>query len=313
MASWSTDTIEERERFSFWREAVCQSLFNLSPEASPGLFSGHMTARSSGQLRFVLSESTRYQFVRTKRDIASAPSDHYSIYLQLRGQTVISQGDESFLFQPNDIAISDGREPFSVALCDDRGRRAMAVVPRAIVDRRAPWLRQSPLHKLASSLPFADLARSHLVRLSSNDLSESATSLLTDNLCNLLALASAPDVTLDRMQPELQIEALLAFCRQNLHDAALSPHLVAARFGISVRTLHLRFEKLGQSFGRWLLENRLDACGRALRDPHQRSISISEIAYRWGFNDLSHFNKAFRARFGMAPSEMRAEFTARQN
>ncbi len=313
MASWSTDAIEERDRFSFWREAVCQSLFNLSPEASPGPFSGHMTARSSGQVRFVLSESTRYQFTRTQRDIASAPSDHYSIYLQLRGETVISQGDESFLFQPNDIGISDGRVPFSVALCDDRGRRAMAVVPRAIVDRRAPWLRQSPLHKLASNLPFADLAVAHLVRLSSNDISESATSLLTENLCNLLALASAPDVALDRLQPELQTEALLAFCRQNLHEPALSPRFVAARFGISVRTLHLRFEKLGQSFGRWLLENRLEACSKALRDPHQLSISISEIAYRWGFNDLSHFNKAFRARFGMAPSEMRAQIAARRN
>ncbi len=75
----------------------------------------------------------------------------------------------------------------------------------------------------------------------------------------------------------------------------------AARFGISVRTLNLRFETLGQSFGRWLLENRLDACGKALRDLRQQSSSISEIAYRWGFNDLSHFNKAFRASFGMNP------------
>jgi len=80
---------------------------------------------------------------------------------------------------------------------------------------------------------------------------------------------------------------------------------VAARFGISVRTLHLRFERLGETFGRWLLDNRLDACGKALRDPHQRAAAISEIAYRWGFNDLSHFNKAFRAQFDMTPGEWR--------
>ncbi len=129
-----------------------------------------------------------------------------------------------------------------------------------------------------------------------------------ENLCNLLALASPTDVALNRMEPELQIEAMLAFCRQNLHDANLSPQLVASHFGISVRTLHLRFEKLGQSFGRWLLENRLDACSKTLRDSYQRNCSISEIAYRWGFNDLSHFNKAFRARFGMTPSEARSEF-----
>jgi AraC-like DNA-binding protein len=32
---------------------------------------------------------------------------------------------------------------------------------------------------------------------------------------------------------------------------------------------------------------------------------VSEIAYRWGFNDLSHFNRSFRAHFAMTPREWR--------
>jgi AraC-like DNA-binding protein len=67
------------------------------------------------------------------------------------------------------------------------------------------------------------------------------------NLCNLLALASATEVASNRLQPELQIEALLAFCRENLHDPELSAQLVADRIGISVRTLHLRFKEIGQT------------------------------------------------------------------
>jgi AraC family transcriptional activator of tynA and feaB len=43
----------------------------------------------------------------------------------------------------------------------------------------------------------------------------------------------------------------------------------------------------------------------ALRDVRQRPRHISEIAYAWGFNDLSHFNRAFRQRFDMTPSEWR--------
>lgn len=113
-------------------------------------------------------------------------------------------------------------------------------------------------------------------------------------------------MTPNRLQPELILQALLAFCRQNLHDTDLSPRRVAAHFGISVRTLHLRFQRLGQSFGRWLLETRLDACSRALCDPYQRNCTVSEIAYRNGFTDLSHFNKAFRARFDMPPNQWRA-------
>jgi AraC family transcriptional activator of tynA and feaB len=67
----------------------------------------------------------------------------------------------------------------------------------------------------------------------------------------------------------------------------------------------LRFGKVGRSFCRWVLESRLDRCREALRDPRQATCSISEIAYRWGFNDLSHFDKVFRARFGMTPRQWR--------
>jgi AraC-like DNA-binding protein len=103
------------------------------------------------------------------------------------------------------------------------------------------------------------------------------------------------------------MEAILAFCRQHLHEADLSPQRVADRLGMSVRTLHWRFKQAGQTFGRWLRENRLDGCAVALRDPHQRTVNVSNIAYSWGFNDLSHFNKAFRARFNMTPREWRHE------
>ena len=44
----------------------------------------------------------------------------------------------------------------------------------------------------------------------------------------------------------------------------------------------------------------------ALRDTRQRDANISEIAYHWGFNDLSHFNKAFRARFNTTPRAWRS-------
>ena len=172
---------------------------------------------------------------------------------------------------------------------------------------RAPWLRRRPIRKLTSNSPFIDLARRHLLELTSDEstLNESEANLLTVNFCNLLTLASARDVALNRLRADVQIEALLAFCRQNLHDSELSPQRVADHLGISVRTLHSRFKIIGQSFGRWVLDNRLDACRTALRDQNQRALNISEIAYRWGFNDLSHFNKVFRARFDQTPREWR--------
>ena len=98
---------------------------------------------------------------------------------------------------------------------------------------------------------------------------------------------------------------MLAFCRRHLCDPGLSPRMVASHCRVSVRTVHLRFEATGQTFGRWVLDSRLEACQRALRDPQQTALGISQIAYRAGFSDLSHFNRVFRQRFGMTPGDWR--------
>ena len=42
MHVWSTDAIRERERFSYWREALCQAVFNLTIEAQPESFSARI-------------------------------------------------------------------------------------------------------------------------------------------------------------------------------------------------------------------------------------------------------------------------------
>lgn len=305
MPEWSTDSVNARERFSYWQEAVCRWVFNTSIEAPPGPFSARLKSRSSGPLRIVAGESSAYLLIRNRRELDAAPSDQYCIYLQRRSEGVIEQSGQSFTYQAGDMGLSDLRLPFRTSHADG-GRRIVAVVPAELIDRRAPWVAKTALRKFAGNSTYIDLARRHMVAMAEDKtLSDSAMALLTDNLCNLIALASAEDIAPSRLQPELQIEAMLAFCRQHLQNAELTPQDVADHLGVSLRTLHSRFRQTGQSFGRWMLEERLKACAAALRDPHQHALNISEIAYRWGFNDLSHFNRTFRARFACRPAEWR--------
>ncbi len=303
---WSTELAPARERVVYWREGM-RLLFGLSAQASPGPdFSARAVVRSSGPFRFLVSETAPCQAARSRRDLSNAGADHYSIYLQLDGRTVSARGEEIIELDAGDIGFCDGRRPFQARFA---GRCAVALVPRAMIEQRAPWLRNRPHLKVASNGRFAENLRLHMSELTAENsaLSESETSLLADSLCNLVALAAADGIPSRRLQPELQIEALLAFCRQNLHDADLTPQRAADHLGISLRTLHSRFHQIGQTFGHWLLDSRLQGCGAALRDPNQRALNISEVAYRWGFNDLSHFNKAFRAQFGMTPGEWRRD------
>jgi transcriptional regulator GlxA family with amidase domain len=52
-------------------------------------------------------------------------------------------------------------------------------------------------------------------------------------------------------------------------------------------------------------------CHRDLTDPAMRHRSISEIAFAAGFNDLSHFSRSYRARYGLLPRETRGSLEQR--
>ena len=65
-------------------------------------------------------------------------------------------------YEPNKIGIVDGQKPFRIAFPAPVSR-VIAVIPRRTLDTRAPWLRNTPLRKIAGSSPYADLTRRHLL------------------------------------------------------------------------------------------------------------------------------------------------------
>ncbi|WP_236759231.1 helix-turn-helix domain-containing protein [Agrobacterium tumefaciens] len=88
-------------------------------------------------------------------------------------------------------------------------------------------------------------------------------------------------------------------------DPALTPATAAEHFRISVRYVHRLLEDSGETFSQFLLRQRLQKCADDLRT--KGGCSIGEIAFRWGFNDLSHFSRSFRNQFGVAPREYRVQ------
>src|SRR6185437_8843772 len=133
MIDWSTDSIREAERFSFWREVVCKSMLHVSTESTPEQFSGRMSGRSFGKLRFASFDCTAHELVRTRQQVARMPEDYYVVTLHLQGRSQFSQGDEAIALETNEIAIVDGKRPFHIAFMEPV-RRASAVIPHAMID-----------------------------------------------------------------------------------------------------------------------------------------------------------------------------------
>jgi AraC-like DNA-binding protein len=306
---WSTHSVSPREQFAYWREAVCEAVLNVATEHPGDGFFGDITCASYRDLRFASFASTAHEVVRTTSHIGRSGDDHYLVSLQRSGASRMFQGKDVCELQPGDVGLVDGTRPFRVEF-PERVDRVVAVIPHAMLRSRAPWLNDRPLNRMAADNSLSGALRFYLERLAGPACSSDAeAAALTDNLCNIIALMTAASDSERQATRALSfqpgLEQLLAAMRRHLADPDLSPKTLADRLHISVRTVHKRFEDAETTFGQWVLVARLQACRRALDDPRQTAFTISQIAFGWGFNDLSHFSKAFKAQFGVSPAQYR--------
>lgn len=66
----------------------------------------------------------------------------------------------------------------------------------------------------------------------------------------------------------------------------------------------------GATFGQWVLKSRPQSRRRGLDDPCQANFTIWQIAFGWGFNKLSCFSRALKAKFGVSPAQYRRRMAA---
>lgn len=98
---------------------------------------------------------------------------------------------------------------------------------------------------------------------------------------------------------------LRAAVEGRLADPALGPAAAAAAAGVSLRYANSVLADENTSIARYIQTRRLERCRQALCDPAQAHRSISDIAYCWGFSDMTHFGRRFKKAYGLLPREYR--------
>jgi AraC-like DNA-binding protein len=98
---------------------------------------------------------------------------------------------------------------------------------------------------------------------------------------------------------------LKAHVLAHLPNPDLGLNETAAALGISPRYVNSLLADEATSFQRFVLAERLERCKRDLAAPAHAHRHIGEIAFAWGFNDLSHFGRVFREHYGLSPRDWR--------
>lgn len=102
--------------------------------------------------------------------------------------------------------------------------------------------------------------------------------------------------------------AIKADIDMNLIHGDVSLSAVAARHGLSFRSVQRLFERETLTFTGFVLGRRLAYAYWLLVGTKTDDRTICDAAFGAGFNDLSYFNRTFRRRYGVTPSEVRGLF-----
>ena len=129
------------------------------------------------------------------------------------------------------------------------------------------------------------------------------------HLCNLAALAVGATLPVREARHETyrmaRRQQILCYVEAHLREDTLTAERTARDLKMSRRWLHELFSDGATSFAAWIARRRIEECRKLLEDPGHDHLSVSEIAFRIGFNDLSTFGRQFRAQYRMCPRDVR--------
>jgi AraC-like DNA-binding protein len=272
-----------------------------------------MTARPTADLHLAIIECSPTRLDRTERHIAIDGNDDVSLTLPISAEFAVRQGEgDAVVCTRGEAFIGGNDSPVTCWFSEPHSVVLDVAIPRQALAARVDKLDDVLTRRVAPSpeLNLLTAYATHLMRLE-DSLSEDSTHLAAMHLCDLAALAvgasrDGEHVARGRGLRAARMQAIKGDVMANLANPELSLVWLAARHRLSVRYLRGLFYAEQTSFTDFVLEARLTRAYRLLRDARFKERSVSTIAMASGFGDLSWFNLAFRRRFGMTPSALRA-------
>ena len=308
----STDDVNGRDSFTYWQDVICDTFINLDcSSANPNQFTGRLHSTSFADLQLSSMASDEIYLSRSKSRINAAREEYGLVVVQGRGQTLAEQDGRQVVLEAGDITLFDSVRPYQAQL-QSGFHHFVLKIPRDKLRQRLGPLEAATAIRISGRNGIGRIVSSFIralpLELNSFDLT---TSEQVANSCIDLVAAALGDAISDIPTNETttKIQHVIrakSFIATNIQSSDLSPEYVARELGITTRYLSTIFTTETLSLSKYIWKLRLDRCKTALSDSKQAHRSVSEIAFGWGFNDMSHFSRVFRQETGFSPSEFRS-------
>ncbi|MDO5604680.1 MAG: helix-turn-helix domain-containing protein [Paracoccus sp. (in: a-proteobacteria)] len=282
------------------------------PSAAPKGFHGEIANIQLSGVVMAYFSATPGIVIRDDHGADDAQRNHVLInYHMTRGAIDIhAQGERKI--GPGDVSIIDMARPFRLRPSGNGAVEALSILfSREEISGRLPAdvkltgqiLTQHPgLGRLISQILRTFLVMPVI-------MSAAAADALLRSTLDLSALILSETGSNAQVPVPARSEAVFhrieAIIEENFRDQGFSIEVCAASAGVSVRYVQKLFSLKDDTFGRRLLDMRLEHAAAMLRQPEKSQLSIGTIAFESGFADISHFGRSFRRRYEKSPTEWR--------
>ncbi|GMV01458.1 MAG: AraC family transcriptional regulator [Burkholderiales bacterium] len=309
----STDFVSPGERVGYWSEWIDRLFCGLQSDVyGDTAFDGHMATEQAGDVVLTRLEADRHRVLKSDREVRGGDVGYLKIVAPYRGTAGVEQQGRQAWVSPGEWCIYDTTDRYRVAN-PVHVEHLIVMVPRAPLVERGLPLDRLMAQRLGAHGGISRLALQamrgawqelpSIAPSAARGVGESIVQLVQLSLLELAGRDSAPT------QREALRERIKQLVARRLGDARLSVDAIAVELNCSRRQLYNAFGDEPDGVAGYVLAQRLEACRRDFDDRCQDAISITDIALRRGFNHPAHFSRAFKARFGVTPSEWRLRAT----
>lgn len=311
-SSW-TPEIWSPAPFGEWKDklqSVC-GRFNPSGWEERNLVNGGVVLRDAAGMEIVQVATDVEVVRREQHDIRLDYGEYFFLLVQLQGVCGIEQQGQQSVISPGDCILVDSSLPSNFYFNGQFSNHLSVHLPRQLL------LAEKPndfdvSRRLSADDPMSVMLRALVAKMLQTPAAHKRSGELRHLFLQATRQAFAADTPDAPLCPKERASGRLEFAHvlvdRHLTAEWLTPQWLANRLGISMRTLQEDFNTVGTTVTSFIRDRRLHLARERLVEKQRRgtdgSITIAEIAFSSGFNDISYFNRCFKKAFDCSPKDV---------
>jgi AraC family transcriptional activator of tynA and feaB len=308
----STADVPMHERYGWLHEVIGREYVKVevSPPGDDSLFN-EMTIHPWEQLRLSAIRSSAITIERLPGEPYRPSQDAYFAVVLLSGRYALEQQGRLATLKPGDMTLYDAIRPHRIH-CSQSFSKLIVSIPRTLLKDRMGGIEHCTalripgdegLRAVASGFIRSVAGQAHRLQVQeSRAVAGQALDLLTMAVSSVRPAGFA----LSRSR-STSLFLIKEFVERHLCEPDLNATTVAAGVGLSSRYVNDLLKAEDTSLMRYVWQRRLEKCREDLLDLRKSALSLTDIAYRRGFNDMAHFSRVFKQRYGCSPRAYRRQ------